>query len=40
MGFSALMRLEAILPTFLSDRDTEGMISKRSSAPQFETISA
>lgn len=38
MGLNALMRLEAILPTFLSDRDTEGKISKCSSVPQFETI--
>lgn len=34
------MGLEAIFPIFLSDRDTEGKISKCSPVPQVETIIA
>lgn len=38
MGLSALIGLEAILPIFLPDRDTERKISKYISVLQFETI--
>lgn len=40
MGLSALTGLEETLPIFLSDRDTEGKVSKYSSVPQVETIIA
>lgn len=38
MGLSALIGLEAILPIFLPDRNTEGKTSKYSSVLQVETI--